>query len=121
MARTEEQILTQAGVLVKLGGKEYSIKPLVIRDARAWRMKVAEYISKLDIESDDFDVALKHLLVTMQDVTIDLFFEYAKDLDRKKIEGEATEEDIAEAFSRVVEVAFPLAQSLPMVKRKLSA
>ena len=124
MARSEDQMVSQAGIVVKLGGKEYEIAPLVIRDARKWRQKVVEVLTKLpDLERDGpdaFNKALKVLLVNMQDTVIDLFFEYAKDLDREEIEGKASEEDIAEAFSRVIEVAFPLAGSLPMVRKSLS-
>jgi len=126
MKRTEEQIVAQAPIIVVLGGKDYPVKPLVIREARAWRQKVVEVIAKLPEHlqattdtPESFDAALKALLVTMQDTVLDLFFEYAKDLDREEIEGIATEEDVAEAFSRVVEVAFPLARSLPELRGRL--
>ena len=126
MERTEEQKVTQAPLMVKLGGKEYAVAPLVIREARMWRRKVVDVMSSLPehlgVTTDTpeaFDAALKMLLVDMQDTVIDLFFEYAKDLDRDEIEGIATEEDIEEAFSRVVGVAFPLARSLPLVRQKL--
>ena len=126
MERTEEEKVARAPLMVKQGGKEYGIAPLVIRDARIWRQKVVDVMTSLppniDVTSDTpdaFDALLKVLLVTMQDTVLDLFFAYAKDLDRKEIEGIATEEELAEAFSRVVEIAFPLARSLPMVREKL--
>lgn len=124
--RTEEEKVSQAGIVVKLGGGEYSIPPLVIRDARKWRQKVLEvllHLPNMETTSDEpeaFDKAMKLLLVTMQDTVIDLFFEYAKDLDRDEIEGKAFEEDVADAFERIVEVAFPLAQSLSKVNQRLS-
>lgn len=124
--RTEEEILSQAPVIVKLGGKDFKVKPLVIKEAREWRRKVVEVIVKLPDHlnattdaPEDFDAALKALLVTMQDTILDLFFEYAKDLNRDEIEGIATEEEIADAFSRIVEVAFPLARSLPEMRQRL--
>ena len=126
MARTEEEKVARAPLLVKLGGKEYPITPLVIRDARIWRQKVVnvltslpDYINATTDSPDDFNAALKALLVTMQDTTLDLFFEYAKDLPRDEIEKTTTEEEIAEAFSRVIEIAFPLSRSLAEVKTRL--
>ncbi|KKK73748.1 hypothetical protein LCGC14_2890700 [marine sediment metagenome] len=153
MERSEEEKVGQLGIIVKLGGAEYKVAPLVIRDARNWRLKVANVLCDLSVQppetrrwfrfigwlvglkgkkqntrgftnatTDDpeaFDKALKYLLVTMQDTVIDLFFEYAKDLNRKEIEAIATEEQIGEAFSRIVEVGFPLAQSHSMLKQRL--
>lgn len=126
MARTEEEKVARAPLLVKLGGKEYPIVPLVIREARAWRLKVVnvltslpDYINATTDTPDDFNAALKALLVTMQDTTLDLFFEYAKDLPRDEIEKTTTDEEVAEAFSRVIEIAFPLSRSLAEVRTKL--
>ncbi len=150
MERTEEQKLSQAGILVKLGSAEYTVAPLVIRDAREWRKKVVgvlsgisgqpsetrlwkrfinwllrksqkgkSYLEATTDNPESFDEALHYLLVSMQDTIIDLFFEYAKDLNRKQIEAEATEEQIEEAFTRVVKVAFPLSQSPTMLKQRL--
>jgi len=45
--RTEEQKVSQAGIVVKLGGAEYEVAPLVIRDARKWRQKVVGVLSGL--------------------------------------------------------------------------
>lgn len=119
MERTEEQKLTQAPIVVVLGGKEYEVKPLVIKESRLWRQKITELWASLPRhlkvtteEVEKFEAALSALLVTMPDVVIDLFFDYAKDLDRKQIELVATESEIGKAFEQVVEVAFPLSQSL---------
>jgi len=120
--RTEEQIVAQAGIEVILGGKPYSIAPLVIRDSREWRRKVISLIApipemtkKTTDTPEDFEQALTTLLVSMPDQVIDLFFEYAKDLPREKIESSATDAEIAQAFKEVIAVAFPLAQSAPDV------
>ncbi len=127
MDRTEEQKVTQAPITVILGGKEYGIKPLVIRDSREWRAKVIKLIAPLpqvvNTKTDtpeEFGQALTEMLVTMPDQVIDLFFEYAKDLNQKEIEGEATDAEMVEAFSKVIEVAFPLAESAPGVITHLS-
>ncbi len=124
--RTEEQIIAQASIVVILGGKEYKIAPLVIRDSREWRAKVIKLIAPLPgyskATTDDmegFEQALTALLVTMPDQVIELFFDYAKELDPKEIEAVATDAEMADAFKEVIEVAFPLAQSAPEVVTRL--
>jgi len=126
MERTEEQKVARAPIVVILGGNEYKITPLVIRDSREWRAKVIKLVApipqlvstKIDTP-EDFGQALTEMLVTMPDQVIDLFFEYAKDLNREEIEGVATDADIVKAFREVIEVAFPLAESAPEVLTRL--
>ncbi len=119
MSRREEDKLCKAPIKVILGGKEHNIEPLVIRDSRVWRGKVAEALGQLPryttVTTDDVDAfggALKKLLVEMPDLVITLFFEYAKGLDKDMIEGLATDAEISKAFEEVVATAFPLTQTL---------
>ena len=127
--RTEEEILTRAPILVILGGKKCEIVPLVIRDSRIWRKKLISLIASLpalvnttmDTENPQgFEDSLTQMMVTMPDQVLDLFFEYAKELDREEIESVATDTEIAKAFEEVVQIVFPLAQSLPKVLKHLS-
>ncbi len=127
MERTEEQKIVQAPLTVVLGGKEYYVKPLVIRDSRAWRGKLAktlgmlpQYANVTTDTPDKFQGALNALLVAMPDQVVDLVFAYAKDLDRDEIEAVATDTEIAKAFEQIVEVAFPLARSMVGAMAKLS-
>ena len=127
MVRTEEQIVARAPFVVILGGKEYEVVPLVIRDSRVWRQKVIKLIAplpqlvKVTMDTpDDFERVLEQMLVIMPDQVVDLFFDYAKDLDREEIEGIATDAELAKAFEEVVKVAFPLAESLPKALARLS-
>ena len=114
--RTEDDIVAQAPVRVTLGGKEYDLKPLVIKDSREWRRKFKEISADLaklfDTEGEAVGDALGTLIVQAPDQVIDLFFLYAKDLSREEIESVATEAEIAEAFKEVVKLAFPLVESL---------
>jgi len=126
MDRTEEQIVAQANITVILGGKTYEVAPLVIRDSRPWRQKVIKLISPVSALSktstdtpEDFEQALTILLVDMPDQVLDLFFEYAKELDREDIESKATDAEMAVAFKAVMEVAFPLAQSVPDTMKRI--
>ena len=125
--RSEEEIVSQADIVVILGGEEYRIKPLVIRDSREWRKKVIDLVAPLpglvSITMDDkegFAGALKEMLVVMPDQVLEHFFEYAKDLNRDEIEGKATDAELAKAFEAVMVVAFPLAASLPKELKRLS-
>lgn len=127
MDRTEEQKLAQAPIEVILGGKKYGIKPLVIRDSRKWRSDVAEALgvlpkfAKLTVDDpESLKDGLNAMLAENPDTVIDLFFMYAKDLDKDEIEGIATESEIAVAFGQIVEVAFPLATSLVEMMTNIS-
>ena len=127
MERTEEQKVAQASIVVTLGGKTYEIAPLVIRDSREWRKKAIALIAPLPgiagITIDDekgFGDALTQLLVTMSDQVVDLFFEYAKDLDKEEIEGIATDAELRDAFAEVMKIAFPLAEALPAAMTRMT-
>ena len=125
--RTEEDKLTQAPVFVFFGDKEYPLRPLVIKESRAWRQEVIKALSQLpqltQVTSEDkekFDSALSTLLVTMPDTVVDLFFLYAKDLNRDEIEQAATDTEMAAAWEKVVNLAFPLLQGLVKTMSKMA-
>ena len=118
--RTEEDKITQAGITVILGGKKYKVKPLVIRDSREWRKKVAPFIASTgryaSISSDnpdEFEKAFIDLCTTMLDTVADLFFEYARDLNREKIEKKATDKELFVAWAEVRKLAFPFEVNPP--------
>ena len=117
--RTEEAKIFRAPITVTLGGEQYQIAPLVIRDARKWRQDFAGLISQFPklaaTDSSDpeaFENAATQLFVAMPDRMADLFFAYAKDLDRDAIEETATESELAEAIDEVMAVAFPLVRGM---------
>ena len=127
MERTEEDKIVQAGIVVILGGKEYSIAPLVIRDSREWRKGVVSLLSALPGYTnvttdtpDEFGEALNAVMVALPDKVVDLFFLYAKTLPREEIEKTATDAELAKAFERVIEIAFPLAQSVTKTMERLA-
>jgi len=108
--RTEEQKVFQEPIKVKLGGREYDIKPLVIEYSRPWRKKLAELVASANyaqqVNSDkpeEFKEAVKFLMAESIDTVIDLFFEYAKDLDRKEVEAIATEAEVSKAFEAIMD------------------
>ena len=125
MARTEEDKILQAPVIVKFNGKEYSVRPLVIKESREWRKQLIKtlellpkYVSITTSNPEGFSVALNAMLADMPNAVADLFFSYAKDLPREEIESTATDAELAVAFQEVMAFAFPLAQALTKVLGK---
>jgi len=116
--RSEDQIVTQAPILVSFGGKEYEIKPLVIKESREWRKKFAEVLGTLPLfvkptaTPKQFNEVINGMFLDVPDSIIDLIFEYAKDLPREEIEAVATDVEMSKAFESILEVAFPLARSM---------
>ena len=127
MSRTEEQIVAQAPVLVYFGGKEYKVKPLVIKEAREWRKKLADMMGQISPavnattdKPEEFQAGINSLFVSMPDKIIELVFDYGKDLPKDAVEAVATDEEMAKAFESILEVAFPLARSVTGITMKLS-
>ena len=125
--RSEEQKLYQDGIKVTLGGVEYEVRPLKLRAEREWRQQLSNLMGSLPklakVTTDDpeaFTGAINTLMVGMPDQIVDLFFSYAKDLDRAAIEEEATSAEIAEGFKRLVTLTFPLSQALTEAMMRLS-
>ena len=125
--RTEEDKLLRAPIVVILGGQQHEVKPLVIAEAREWRKKVSRLLGRLPsyagvttADAKGFASAVDAMLVGMPDEMVDLFFSYAKDLNRETIEQSATEAELAAAIGAVMEVGFPLLGSMTGALRKLS-
>ena len=125
--RTEDQKVSQDPITVVLGGKDYPVKLLVIKDSREWRKKAVELLASLpqyaNVTTDDpdaFSGAMNALISAMPDSVTDLFFQYAKDLDRDEIESVATDQEMAAAFEEVLSVAFPLVGSMSVMAEKIA-
>ncbi len=122
MERTEEQKILQEAIKVRLGGKEFEVKPLVIKESRAWRVKLVTALklipSQINTTSSPEALSdnIQAMFSTMPDLAADLFFAYAKDLNREEIEAAALDSELAAAFEKVVELAFPLALTRSLTK-----
>ena len=120
MNRTEEQIVAQEPLTVVLGGCKCEIRLLTIKESREWRRQVAVALSVMPqytraAESTDpeaFKATLTGILESMPETVANLFFGYAKDLDREAIENVATDAELARAFDQVMAVGFPLVKAL---------
>ncbi len=124
MARTEEQVLAQSPLKVILGGEEHVVKLLVIKDSREWRGQVVELLASLpqftNLDATDPDNVKKGLNALMGEQVADLFFSYAKALDRDKIESVANDLELSIAFEQVIDIAFPFAGSVVGIAERLS-
>ena len=124
--RTEEQKIARASVSVILGGKEYEVKQLTLNESRVWKQQVAKLLTEgfkqTKVSSSDpekFSEALLVFMIDAPNALVDLFFSYAKDLNREEIEEIATEAELSVAWEKVREVAFPLAQTLVQTMAKM--
>ena len=111
--RSEEDILLQQ-IEVTLADKPYTIKLLPIRAQAEWRKKVVPlmsgFLAMSNFSSEDpaeFEAGLASILVDTPEKMLDLFFEYALDLDRDEIENTATEAEVAVAFKKIAAVVLP--------------
>jgi hypothetical protein len=113
--RSIEDKLLQAPIEVVLGGSKYPVKLLCLRDAALWRKKLWQTLAQVPSYAGgkaDFATTMKGMVVDAPDQVVDLFFAYAKDLDRTRIEQEANEAELSVAWKAVMEVALPLSGSL---------
>ena len=116
--RSEDQVVTQAPIVLSFGGKQYELKSLVIKESREWRKQFAEVLRALPLfvnaidTTKHFEKVIDGMFLDVPDKVIDLVFAYAKDLPRDEIEAVATDDEMAKAFEAIIEVAFPLARSM---------
>lgn len=115
MDRTEEDKIIQAPVTVKLGGVDYSIPPLPIKYSLPWVKKVSKIlmgvVSLENVTSDNeeaFADAFGEIMVSRPEQLIDLFFEYARELDKDAICEVASSAEIVCAFEEVLSFERPL-------------
>ena len=116
--RSDEDKVTQAPIKISFGGKEYDLKPLVIKESREWRKQFADVLKGLPLfvnaidTTKHFEQVINGMFLDTPDKVVDLVFAYAKDLPREEIEAVATDDEMAKAFEAIIEVAFPLARSM---------
>ncbi len=116
MARTDEAVLTRQHLELTLGGEKRLVRPLVLRDSRAWKRKVAEAFAELGaLDSSTLNLAdpagvrqaLELIAVTVPERITDLVLAYAPELDREWFEAHVTDEEATEALVKMLEVTFP--------------
>jgi len=123
--RTEDEILARSPIKTRLGEKDYDISPLAVMPQREWRKNLFAELAPI-LESFNFRVDSKSMaegltaaLLTFPEKLCELVFAYAPDLPKDEILAQATEEQIAVAFSAIMAVAFPFIPQLGMVTNLL--
>ena len=121
--RSEEDKLTQAPLIVTLGGKPFEVAPLVIKYSREWRKKslplIAFLVGYSRKSEDEMLDAITELFTTKTDEILDSFFEYARDLKREEIELIATDGEIITAFMEVFNAfVSPLSKAVVTAPKK---
>ena len=113
-------------ILVRLGKEDYEIRPLTIEKSREWTKRFIKEICRVFIllatepeTADRRGEAVKLALQTVPEEMLDLLFSYAPGLPRKRIEHEATHEQITAAFRRLIRIAFPAISQLTDLWKKL--
>jgi hypothetical protein len=127
MKRTEEQILTRAPFEVTLGSEKYSIKPLAITPQMEWRSRMSEEFAAIlsgyqeTPTQDRISSGLIATLTKFPEKLAEMTFSYSPELPKDKIMAEATEEQLALAFSDILSVAFPFLAQLDLVSKVVRA
>lgn len=122
-ARTEDQIVSMEPIAVKFGATEYKLPILGINAQRAWREKLSAVLVpilekfKPAASPNSAAFGLAGALLDFPQEIAKMVFEYdsTKVLDSEKILNEASEEQMATAFSAVMQVAFPYTGQLAML------
>lgn len=127
LVRSDEDVMTQAPIEVILGEQTYNIKVLNIIKARAWRKQlvagiaeIAKHVGTNSAMQQAFFSSFAFVFTQYPEKMADLFFAYATELERERIESEATEEQLALAWSKVTQVALlPFVPELRMISQAL--
>ena len=126
--RTAEDKLIGKSITLGLGGNDYSVQPKSYKRSKLWCAKYSAYVKNVtdieqikaaDIKPDELAENMTFLMFGSFDDLVDLFFEYADELqpDRDKIEDSATAWEIYIALQEIVSLANPpraLAQMLQL-------
>jgi len=112
---------------IKLGGVEYAVEQLPIRKSRQWREEFKTPISQIltgveaapaVLENKDVKgmvalmVVAKDVLLNSLDTVLDMLCKYAPAVsaDRERIESEAFDDEVIQAFVKILELVFPFGE-----------
>jgi len=121
-------------IKVTLGGREYTLESLPIRQSKVWRDKLAVPFAMLSqaiqtagvveltvAQLPDISRLVRQfsgVLLGSVDTMLDLLFEYSSALrdDRDWIEENAYDEEALNAFTEALKLAYPLGQLLQTIR-----
>lgn len=141
MARSEADMISKAPITLRLGLKDYEVPPLTVLLARQWRLKLDASIGDIvrnfqavpGADTKAFATGLTGALIQFPEKLAELLFAYANGwaeadspgkprlttpvLPEDEILANATEEQLASAFSGVMAMAYPFLPQLAMVRQ----
>ena len=109
-----------------LGGQKYDIRPLPIARSREWRAKVKAPLELIvttvanlpELNLNDLEIGaivglVQHIFATVTDapdLMLGWLYDYAPNIaeDKDRIEAEAFDAEVAEAFALIVKQVYPL-------------
>jgi hypothetical protein len=113
---------------VMIGGKEYSFQPLPVKQAQAWRELLKVPFTQINASLTQVDqVQLENVanvasvveqfsgtLINSIGTVLDLLCAYAPEIrdDRERIENEAFDYEVVDAFAEVLKQIFPFGNLL---------
>lgn len=122
-------------IIVKLGGRNFTVSALPISRSKAWREELAVPFTELanalmqanTVEVNQFgDIAslvrsMSGTLLGSVDLMLDLMFKYSEALaaEREWIENNAYDEEALYAFAEVLKLAFPFGVLLEVVTGRM--
>jgi hypothetical protein len=121
LQRTEQDQLMGSPVIVRFGDKEYPLKPLSMRKSAEWRGRFASEVEMIsahmsaDAGMDKFVGGLKFAFLEFPEKLASMVQSYAPHVPHNVIEDDATDEQLAYAFSCVWQLVFPYAPILGMI------
>jgi hypothetical protein len=129
--RTDEDALLMAPIKMTLGEKEYDVPLLRRRAACEWRKGFWQHVvgifDHLKVEANPervnaFASSLAFIFLQFPERIADIVYSYAGDsLSREEIDETATEEQMAQAFQKIVKVAvFPYVGELATMTQVLN-
>ena len=125
--RTDEDVIAKTPIEVTLGSEKYYIPIRTIGPAREWRALLVSTMGgvgqalSLKALPENLGAGLTAAMIQFPDKLLDLIVAYAPDLPKDKIEAEATDEQLAVAYGRIVGIAFPFLASLAMTRKVLTS
>lgn len=125
--RNELDKVSQQPVTVTLGSKEYQVKPLPIKHSIPWCRAVVDLLKNLPEYAqvtvdtgEQYKIAVQEVMINSPSKIVDLFFQYAHELQRELIEGEASSAEIMAAFEAVLGLELPFLGAMAKAMTKIS-
>lgn len=127
--RSESDMLAKVPIKVTLGEKLYDIPVLTILPSRKWRIKLNETMGQIvngftsigsANTSEAVSQGLTSALLRFPEKVAEMLFDYAgESLPQDEVLESATEEQLATAFSAVMQVAYPFLPQLTTVMKTM--